>query len=123
MTDGSGPAGAGPAPESLEAGSGTDQPRVIVADSAERDNEVLVLRERGARLPASPAISASRGPARPTRRSTGRCDGCRRPSRKAYAATRWRGWMLWVNGCAKGRTSTKRKWLGGPAPSTGSARS
>jgi hypothetical protein len=48
VTDGPVPAaGEGPAPPSAGAGRGTDQPGAIVADSTEREHEVLVLRERG----------------------------------------------------------------------------
>lgn len=47
MTDLPGPAGEFPAPESSGAEIGTEQPPGIVADSTERDDEVLVLRERG----------------------------------------------------------------------------
>ena len=47
MTDGPVPAGEALAPVGAGAESGTDQPPVMVADSTERDDEVLVLRERG----------------------------------------------------------------------------
>jgi hypothetical protein len=47
VTDSPGPAGEGPAPESAGAGSGTEQIPGTLADSTERDDEVLALRERG----------------------------------------------------------------------------
>jgi len=47
VTDGPVPAGEARAPDGAGAESGTDQPPVMVADSTERDDEVLVLRERG----------------------------------------------------------------------------
>jgi len=47
VTDRPAPAGEGPAAESAVAENGTEQPLGMVADSNERDDEVLALRERG----------------------------------------------------------------------------
>jgi hypothetical protein len=47
VTDRPGPTAEGPAPESAGAGGRTGQPPGIVADSTERDDQVLALRERG----------------------------------------------------------------------------
>jgi hypothetical protein len=47
VSDRPAPAGEGPAPESTGGGNGPEQPLGTVADSNERDDEVLALRERG----------------------------------------------------------------------------
>jgi hypothetical protein len=47
VTDRPAPAGEGPAAESAVAGNGAQEPLGTVADSTERDDEVLALRERG----------------------------------------------------------------------------
>ena len=116
MTDGLVPAVEARAPEGAATENGTDQSPILVADSAERDDEVLVLRERSRSFASIARASASRGLARPMRHSTGRCGACRPPNRRACAATRWRGWTPWANGYARGRTSISGNGSSGPHP-------